>query len=581
MIYVKKMKNIISLICIVMTLASCSNTNSTNISSFEVDNNKNINEKDGFTNLNEYVAVNYVPGAYDDSIDLEFKILDSNYLVYYTLDGSAPAIMESDLYKKPIRLEKITSKNLDDYPLTTSVDGILEWDHEGKCVSDIYNNNIQRTGNYPLFQKQNVVTIRVIKKDTKETVFKRSLTYIIDDIDYKIPVVSLTMPYDDWFDEKTGMYNNIRKEVEKRVYLEYFDFVNDESFALNSKIKLGGNWTLGYPMRTLNLNFNKDENGNKNTPVNASIFGDRSTRGDASKKLKKLTRFRLHSGGNTFESHTGFNDAVLQGIMEDSNASTTGYRPCIGYLNGEYWGLYYIREHYSDTYFKDNYDVEKDDVIFYELKGDFIIDDGDEAVGKVLIKELLDYVNTKNFRDYNVYKTFIEEYIDEESFIDLFLAEAYASNWDFVGNWNNLKMWRTSKVDPSNPYADGKWRFCIHDVDFAFTEYTNFLDNNSANPYSRFAMFNNLLKQKEFRDKFYNRAKELVETNFEPTYASKVLNKMVYEVMPYKTNAMIRWGKSSADYNYWLNDVANTHKYFENKSRAFVATIEDSLKQFS
>ena len=60
------------------------------------------------------------------------------------------------------------------------------------------------------------------------------------------------------------------------------------------------------------------------------------------------------------------------------------------------------------------------------------------------------------------YQTFINNYIDEPSFIDLFIAELFASNWDFVGNWNNLKMWRTSKIDPEEEYYDGKWRFCIH-----------------------------------------------------------------------------------------------------------------------
>ena len=109
-------------------------------------------------------------------------------------------------------------------------------------------------------------------KETNEDVFNRSLTYIIDDEEYTIPVVSLTMPYEDWFDENTGMYNRIREDIEKRVYLEYFDFANEEFFSLNSKIKLGGNWSLGYPMRTLNLNFNKDEHGNKNTPVKRFLY---------------------------------------------------------------------------------------------------------------------------------------------------------------------------------------------------------------------------------------------------------------------------------------------------------------------
>ena len=537
-------------------------------------------EYQGLEKLNEYLYVSHLPGHYKEKISLEFKPIDNKYDIYYTLDSSTPEINEKNKYVKPLELSKIPITNILDYPMTASVDGILADDSGGKCVSDIYNNNIQRTGKYPLFQRQNVVSICLVDKESNEIVHNRSLTYLIDDKDYSIPVVSLNMPYEDWFSRTSGMYNKIREEIEKRVYLEYFDFANDEYFSLNSKIKLGGNWTLGYPMRTLNLNFNKDEYGSKNEPVSISIFNDRVQRGDRSSKLKKLTRFRLHSGGNAFESWTGFNDAVIQNMMENSYASTTGYRPCIGYLNGEYWGIYYIREHYSDTYFKDNYGVDKDDVLFYELKGGFLIDDGDEEAGAIAIKELEDYINYQDFSQYEVYKNFITNIIDEDSFIDMFIAELYASNWDFVGNYNNLKMWRTSKVDESNPYADGRWRFCLHDVDFAFTEDTNFLDKNVSYSYANFKMFNNMLKQPEFRTKLYNRATYLIKNNLSAREGCRVLNEMVEEVMPYKTNAMIRWGKSANDYNVWLNDVNNTYRYIENKSRSFLATIDSSLKQY-
>ena len=43
-------------------------------------------------------------------------------------------------------------------------------------------------------------------------------------------------------------------------------------------------------------------------------------------------------------------------------------RPCVVYLNGEYWGLYVLEEDYSDNYFEDHYGVSNKDVIVY--KGD-------------------------------------------------------------------------------------------------------------------------------------------------------------------------------------------------------------------
>ena len=104
-------------------------------------------------------------------------------------------------------------------------------------------------------------------------------------------------------------------DISSRCSLEIIDPYYNEYTNINSSIKLGGNWTLGYPLRTLNLNFNKDENGNKNTPVTNHLFKDRNAI-SSSKTLTNFTRLRVHSGGNAFEESIGFNDALLQGLMD-------------------------------------------------------------------------------------------------------------------------------------------------------------------------------------------------------------------------------------------------------------------------
>ena len=72
----------------------------------------------------------------------------------------------------------------------------------------------------------------------------------------------------------------------------------------------------------------------------------------------------------------------------------------------------------------------------------------------------------------------------------------------------------------------------------------------------------------------------LIKNNLSVDYASKVLSEMVEEVMPYKKDAMIRWGKNEDAYNEWLNEVDRTYQYFEDKNRTFLATLEDSLDQY-
>ena len=538
-----------------------------------VDNNipSNGDEKNPFEGYHEVldgVYVNHLPGMYEEDVVLEFKFEDEEGMMYYSLDCNEPKI----LYDDNIYVELFSeSKDVTDYLLTTSVDAILANDPTPRCISNMYINNVQNPKNYYLEDLQKVVTIKFIDSNGKET--NRTLTYL--NKSYDIPVVSLSMPYDDWFGRKNGFYNKISEDISKRVYIEYFDFEYNEYFYRNSKIKLGGNWSLGYPQRTLNLNFNKDENGEKNSPVSAHIFQERSRLGNSEERLSDLTRFRLHNGGNNFEERSGFNDAILQNLMYGTNISTTAYRPCITYLNGEYWGIYSIREHYSDTYFEDNYGVDKDDVALYELKGSIQFDDGNDLNAMQFMEKINNYL-LNDFSNDAIYENFIEKYIDVDSFIDVIIAHSYAGNWDFVGNANNLKFWRTVKVDPNNPYADGRLRFCLHDVDFAFSDTQNYLNPNVGYSYVNFNLYRKLLENNNFRVRMYERTEELLSTNLSYENAEDIVYSMVEEVMYYKLSSMKRWGNTTS-YSDWRGQCEAVLKYIKDRNKNYLNMLERTL----
>lgn len=164
--------------------------------------------KRGYTQLTDGVYISKLPGFYSTGQSVSF-LIDENLELYYCLDYQNNDISKMTLYKEPILINKSESRNKADFPITTSVDAILPGDKEGKCVSEAYINNIQKTGNYILFDKQPVLKINVINKNNKKTVFKRSFTYLFEDKitkDIDIPVVSLSMPYDDIMGSN-GFYN--------------------------------------------------------------------------------------------------------------------------------------------------------------------------------------------------------------------------------------------------------------------------------------------------------------------------------------------------------------------------------------
>ena len=536
---------------------------------------------DGVTyyQLKRGLYVNKMPGQYLYGFDLKFAYNKKEGKLYYNYDGEKP-ILNDLCYLAPYKAVKIYEnipESDDEIPLSTSVDEILK-NYDNRLVSYNYINNIQNPGNYQYFNNAISLSISFIYKEIQTDM---ALTYLVDDDNtYDIPLVFLSMPYKDWFGNINNFYNNIYEEIEKYGTLEYYDPISGDYFQRTTKIKLGGGWSKGYPQRTLNVNFNKDEKGNKNEKVTVSIFGERKTCGDTEKDLTKFIRFRLHNGGNCFESWSGFNDAIIQQAMFDSNVATSAYRPCLAYLNGEYWGLMSLREHYSDYYIQQNYGVDNKNVTMFEVKGDIVYDDGDEN-GVKYINELKTLIDDSRFKSNNqnqLEAAFqdMAEMIDIDSFIDCLLTQTYACNWDFVGNWNNLKMWRSMKTS-NKDYEDGKWRFCLHDLDFAFTDTTNFLSKYANNSYNNWGLVKSLMKCKTFRTLLVERAEELISFNLSMKHLSDITLNFYKGVKIYKKDFARRWGQPDSFYNDWMNYYSYLLNYYQTRSSGFVNELKTIL----
>lgn len=147
--------------------------------------------------------------------------------------------------------------------------------------------------------------------------------------------------------------------------------------------------------------------------------------------------------GTTFDVHsfsidkcgtdpTKMVDAIMARCMQDSECATTKRVPCCLFLNGEYWGLYWLTERFDGTYFANTYGVDKEDAVTVdidELQGDNAWD-------------------IENF--------------DRQSIIDY-----YAGNFIVAhdGDWPpfNIRFWKTMS-DEGRPYGDAKLRPIIFDM---------------------------------------------------------------------------------------------------------------------
>ena len=150
--------------------------------------------------------------------------------------------------------------------------------------------------------------------------------------------------------------------------------------------------------------------------------------------------FRLRNGGNRCID-TRFEDALAQRLFArwKDSLEWIAYSPVIGYINGEYKGVFGLREKVDEDYLESNYGItEEVDVVesFYS-----------DAPAYADMLQLIDD-ESSTFADF-------ETIMEMSQFIDYLCCETFATNEDFPHN--NVYMWRKKQ---------GKWHFVLKDLDY-------------------------------------------------------------------------------------------------------------------
>ena len=138
--------------------------------------------------------------------------------------------------------------------------------------------------------------------------------------------------------------------------------------------------------------------------------------------------------------------------MEDRDTAIQQYTPCQVFLNGEYWGMYYLMEKYSSEYLAGHYDVAPDNTLL--VKDTRYVENGiPQDIARY--KELRTFLAEQNLADPDVYQELLTK-MDMQSFIDWMCTNIYIANTDTKPLGGNVLTWQT--LTPEND-AEGDGRF--------------------------------------------------------------------------------------------------------------------------
>lgn len=505
-------------------------------------------------------------GFYEDEFSLNISTDEPDTKIYYTTDGSEP-VPENESTSEFTEFIKIKSRAGDPNILSLIDTAHPDYD-EGYT-----------TPNGEVF-KCTIIKAVAIRNGVRSNTVTNS--YFVDKdmkTRYSISVISLVTDYKNLFDDEIGIYTryncqNKGEEWERPMHIEFFEPDGKLAFSQNIGARINGGFTRAFPQKSLRLYANKKYDAQDK--FNYDVFQG-SAKNINNEVIDSFKRLLLRNGGNDWQG-VMMRDALIQGLVAHLNVDTQASRPCVVFLNGEYWGVYNIRERYDNHYLKAHYDLDKDKVAMLDVFRTPDILEGTQDDVKAYLKDIVNYLEENSITDKDTYEQ-LKTKMDVENFIDYNITQIFVGNKDWPGN--NVTIWKyktdDGKFHPEAPKGqDGRWRWVVRDTDFGLGIWQRDPDHNTlgfalgrftesgieyANePWAVFIL-TTLLKNDEFRNEFISRFADQLNTTFTTkrvTEKIEIAKALIEEAMPEHYD---RWGV------YWLNmpyfeyDISHMKKY--------------------
>lgn len=522
-------------------------------------------------------------GVYDSAFKLQMECQPGTE-IYYTTDGSIPTA-DSSKYTDGIDVSDrngmpnvlSAADNIKKMYIAGSDYGYVpESDEVAKCTV------IRAMAISPDNETSEVVTRSYfVGNDVKTKYAGASVVSLVIDpdslLDYETGIHVLGKIYDEWkvtaegakidgtnsYWSYVGNYTQSGREWEREAVMDYLDADREQlEFSVPVGIRIHGGASRMYGQKSFNV-YLREEYGQKNLKYEL-LPGDVDKDG---KQIKKYKSFMLRNGGNDTE-YSKIRDLFNQNQVTDRAFGVQATKPCVLFLNGEYWGLYNLTEKYGDNNLEETYGVDKDNIVVFK-EGE--LDEGQDG-DETLYEELWNFAG-KDFTDNAVYEQFCQ-IMDIDSFADYYATEIYIANKDWSPK-KNYELWRARTTDETNEYADGKWRYLLFDTEYSMGLYTQTEDQSDYDSFQRTLkedkLFAAVMKNQAFQEKFLSVIKEIGSTNFDPSVCESKLDEYTELYEPLMQDFYTRYyGKYSTYPRSEFQINVNQMKSFVNERYSYI-----------
>ena len=387
-----------------------------------------------------------------------------------------------------------------------------------------------RVYNGPIFLNSTTVVKAVSYKQGKIISDVKVGSYIINE-NHTLPVMSVSLNPNNFKRIQSDAWNT---ELVVDANAELYE--DGKSFNIPCGFKLFGGSTRGLPKKSFALKFKK-RYGEAN--LNYQVFENRD--------YSRFNSLILRSGSQDQES-SFYRDILMTSLVDGkTNLIVQAYKPVILYINGNYWGVYNIREQVDDDFIANNFNVSKEGTNIVRIDNDITIGDGKKYF------DLLKYVSTHDMKNSSNYN-YVKERLNIESYVDFWTAENWITNNDIV----NTRFYWHPDID------DGKINMIFYDLDFAMWNYYLNYFNFSVQPegMSRLKvstlLMRSLIVNDEFKKTFVERLSYQLENVWNEDRVLEYIDNIYNTLKPEMERNQKRWGMT---YKSWEDNVEKLRNY--------------------
>ena len=301
----------------------------------------------------------------------------------------------------------------------------------------------------------------------------------------------------------------------------FFDTTHALKFETPASIRIQGNWSKVFAQKGFFIDCD-DDYGAK--PLDYRLFPD--------KPATEYRGFNLRNAGSDYNKCHMRDRMIHKTVQPVCDVDMMDGFACVVFINGEYWGVYELREKQDKHYLANNSECDDDSTDFLQFDGDIIEGDNRHFIETYSFIGGNDMTQQANIDS-------AAALWDFENFCDYFIIETFYANTDWLGSYtNNIKFWR-----PRNYPAP--WRYVLWDLDLALNSDTvnmlaRAINPAVSNPHS--VMLSSLLQNDSFRIYFVNRYADLLNTTFYPYNTYNYVVATYLEMLPEMDRHFDKWG---------------------------------------